>query len=70
VQSDSGNYASGHASGQDIPEMIETIDPDIVIPVHTEKPSFFTDNLGDYQVILPEKGKEALIYERMKKSVR
>jgi ribonuclease J len=61
VEFEPGYHASGHASGQDILGMIETIDPDMVMPVHTEKPSFFTENLGDYQVILPEKGKEIVI---------
>ncbi|AKB46799.1 hypothetical protein MSKOL_1022 [Methanosarcina sp. Kolksee] len=34
-------HASGHASGQEIIEMINEIKPENVIPVHTEKPDLF-----------------------------
>jgi ribonuclease J len=56
-----GYHASGHASGQDLLGMIRRIDPEMVMPVHTEKPAFFVENLPEYPVILPENGKEILI---------
>ena len=34
-------HASGHASGQSIRNMIQTINPEILIPVHTEHPEAF-----------------------------
>ncbi|MEJ2281765.1 MAG: MBL fold metallo-hydrolase [Candidatus Bathyarchaeota archaeon] len=34
-------HASGHASGKEIKEMIATINPEILIPIHTEKSNFF-----------------------------
>ena len=34
-------HASGHASGDEIREMIKQINPDILIPIHTEKPNFY-----------------------------
>ncbi|HEA70346.1 MAG TPA: hypothetical protein ENH98_00305, partial [archaeon] len=33
-----GFHASGHASEDELVYIIDTIDPDIIIPVHTEKP--------------------------------
>lgn len=56
-----GYHASGHASGQDILEMVRKIHPEMVMPVHTERPAFFIENLPEYQVILPENGREFLI---------
>ena len=34
-------HASGHASGKEIKEMIAAINPEILIPIHTEKSNFF-----------------------------
>ena len=34
-------HASGHASGDEIKEMIKEINPTILIPIHTEHPEFF-----------------------------
>ena len=34
-------HASGHASGDEIREMIKEINPDILIPIHTEKADLF-----------------------------
>ena len=39
-----GHYASGHASKKDISLAKETINPCIIIPVHTNNPSWFIDN--------------------------
>lgn len=36
-----GLHASGHASMDDLIKGIETMDPDFIIPVHTEKPEWF-----------------------------
>ena len=46
-------HCSGHASKEDIAKMIELIDPEILIPVHTNVPGDFKKLHGN--VILPEK---------------
>jgi ribonuclease J len=54
-------HASGHASAQDIVDIVRTINPETVMPVHTEAPEFFSENLPDMQVLVPENGKEYLV---------
>jgi len=44
---ESGYHASGHASPEDLRKIIDTIDPDIIIPVHTLNPQWFVDNYGE-----------------------
>ncbi|MFX0083705.1 MAG: MBL fold metallo-hydrolase [Candidatus Hodarchaeota archaeon] len=39
-----GFHASGHASKKDLTWAIDTINPDIIIPVHTDNPKWFEDN--------------------------
>jgi ribonuclease J len=47
-------HASGHASGRDVAWAIDEIDPDVIIPVHTENPGWFDENFDG--VIVPEEG--------------
>ena len=49
-----GYHASGHASANDLVYVVETIDPDLVIPVHTFRPEFFKEM--DRKVALPLPG--------------
>ena len=56
-----GYHASGHASGRDLINIIKTINPEIVMPVHTEYPTFFVQSLPGYDVVLPEEGKEIIL---------
>jgi ribonuclease J len=49
-----GYHASGHASAQDLALVVETIDPELVIPVHTLRPEFFRDM--DRKVAVPIPG--------------
>ncbi len=56
-----GYHASGHASGRDLINIIKTINPEIVMPVHTENPTFFVESLPSYDVVLPEEGKEIIL---------
>ena len=35
-------HASGHASGKEIFEIIEKVNPKVIYPIHTEKPELFT----------------------------
>jgi ribonuclease J len=52
-----GFHSSGHASAPELMEIIDTINPEIVIPIHTEHPELFQDKLGvQSQVIIPEIG--------------
>jgi ribonuclease J len=37
-------HASGHASGEDITWAIEQIDPDYIVPIHTEARDWFSQN--------------------------
>ncbi len=39
-----GLHASGHLSKEEIVEVVEKVDPDVVIPVHTENPQWFAEN--------------------------
>jgi ribonuclease J len=48
-------HASGHASGADVAWAIGEIDPDVIIPVHTENPGWFGENFDG--VLVPEEGK-------------
>lgn len=54
-----GFHASGHASGPELLEIIRHINPKVLIPVHTEKPEYFVENLAGsgIKVVLPEYGK-------------
>jgi ribonuclease J len=50
-----GFHASGHASRKDLIEAMKRIDPEIVVPVHTEKPDEFL-GLDEFKVVLPKEG--------------
>jgi ribonuclease J len=53
-----GLHASGHACGTDLLNIAREIKPEILIPVHSEHPAFYVDNLssGGINVILPTVG--------------
>lgn len=51
-----GFHASGHIIGPDLLELIETINPGVVIPVHTENQDFFRRNVGANKLRVPTKG--------------
>ncbi|MGD1061001.1 MAG: MBL fold metallo-hydrolase RNA specificity domain-containing protein [Methanomassiliicoccales archaeon] len=50
-----GFHASGHASASSLLKIIERIEPEQVMPVHTERPEFFEEKLGA-RVIAPRPG--------------
>lgn len=55
-------HASGHISGEELIEVIQRIRPEYVIPVHTERPQYFVEHLGEeFQIIQPEEGKAILL---------
>jgi len=50
-------HVSGHASRSDLMEIVRTIRPKMLIPVHTTHPEVYTEQVGDIcDVRLPEKG--------------
>lgn len=53
-----GLHASGHASGPDLLRIAREIQPQVLVPVHSEKPEFYVDNLGGsgINIILPTEG--------------
>ena len=57
AQAEQGFHSSGHASVSELVELIETINPKTVIPIHTEKPELFQDKVGKQrQIIMPKVG--------------
>jgi ribonuclease J len=50
-----GYHASGHASASSLLKIIERIDPDRVMPVHTERPEFFEEQT-EVEVLTPQTG--------------
>jgi len=46
-----GYHASGHVSKRDLQKMIERIDPDIIIPVHTTSWEWFEENFDNVKVL-------------------
>ncbi|WP_457752294.1 MBL fold metallo-hydrolase RNA specificity domain-containing protein [Thermococcus sp.] len=47
-----GLHASGHISREELVEVIDEVDPDYIIPVHTENPEWFRENWGDKTILL------------------
>ena len=61
VHREHGFHASGHASGQDLLEIIRGISPEIVVPVHTENPGWFAGRVGEASLLIPEEGRAIAI---------
>jgi ribonuclease J len=57
-EAEKGLHASGHACGPDLLRVAREIQPGILIPVHSEKPEFYVDNLSGsgVDIILPAEG--------------
>ncbi|MDY6917559.1 MAG: MBL fold metallo-hydrolase [Chloroflexota bacterium] len=53
-----GLHASGHASGDDLLAMARQIAPEVLIPIHSEHPEFYVEQLGRnaIKVVLPSLG--------------
>jgi ribonuclease J len=56
---ENGLHASGHACGSDLLKIAQEIRPEVLIPVHSEYPNFYTKCLqgGSIDVILPTLGR-------------
>lgn len=57
----SGFHASGHIHGPGIEELVTTIRPEILIPVHTQEPDFFRQFEGMCKVVYAQKGRTAVV---------
>lgn len=44
-EEEKGYHSSGHACGEDLLDLIRQINPKILIPIHTEDPAYFAENL-------------------------
>ena len=60
---DEGLHASGHASGPDLLEIIRSIRPRVLIPIHTLDSNYFVTNLAGegIEVRVPCPGEEILL---------
>ncbi|UCE91047.1 MAG: MBL fold metallo-hydrolase [Methanobacteriota archaeon] len=48
-------HASGHASPEELAKIVREVDPDVLVPVHTENPKWFEDTFGgERKVVLPK----------------
>ena len=54
-----GYHASGHVSRKDIRKIIEKVDPDLIVPVHTDNPEWFYENFDN--VLKVKEGKKYTI---------
>jgi ribonuclease J len=57
-EEEKGLHASGHACGPDLLRVARQIGPEVLIPVHSERPEFYVDNLHNsgINIILPTEG--------------
>ncbi|MBM3175535.1 MAG: hypothetical protein FJZ93_07420, partial [Chloroflexi bacterium] len=46
-EAETGLHASGHACGPDLLKIARQIKPEVLIPVHSERPEFYTEKLAD-----------------------
>ena len=51
-------HASGHISEEELAKVIEEIDPDYIIPVHTENPSWFKKRFDNVVLLKEGESKE------------
>ena len=58
-EAEKGLHASGHACGRDLLKVVQAIKPEILIPVHSERPDLYIDSLknSDIDIVLPEVGR-------------
>jgi ribonuclease J len=49
-----GLHASGHAPAADLERIVRTLNPEVIVPLHTEHPDLFETRFGgDYRVVQP-----------------
>jgi len=57
-EEEKGLHASGHACGPDLLRVASEIQPEVLVPVHSEKPEFYVDSLNKsgMDIIVPTEG--------------
>jgi ribonuclease J len=50
------SHASGHAGQEDLVRMVRRLAPDVLVPVHTEKPGLWRELVPEMRVVEPEPG--------------
>ncbi|MHB8841451.1 MAG: MBL fold metallo-hydrolase RNA specificity domain-containing protein [Candidatus Aquicultor sp.] len=57
-----GYHSSGHISGPELMDIVREIEPEIVVPIHTENRQLFVDELGsDFDIIQARDGQEIIL---------
>jgi ribonuclease J len=51
-------HASGHCPSCDLKDIIDTVRPKRVFPIHTEEPEYFKKMVKKNEIVIPVKGKE------------
>lgn len=54
-------HASGHVHGPGLEELVAVVQPEFLIPVHTETPGFFKRFESTCRVVIPEKGQTLVL---------
>jgi len=52
IPGETGLHASGHAATKDLLELIDVINPEILVPVHTELPEYFSEYYGRSRTVI------------------
>jgi len=47
LQMETGYHCSGHATAEELEEMVREIAPEMLVPVHTENPLWFREKFED-----------------------
>jgi ribonuclease J len=51
-------HASGHCPSRDLAKIIETINPEKIVPIHTEHPDLFQEKFRNRHVTLVKEGEK------------
>ena len=51
-------HASGHCPSRDLAKVIDTINPEKIVPIHTEHPDLFQERFGNHRVMLVKEGEK------------
>jgi ribonuclease J len=51
ISFDKEYHASGHASQKDLAWAIDSIDPEVIVPVHTENPAWFAEKWENTRIV-------------------
>jgi ribonuclease J len=57
---ETGLHASGHASANDLLALIDIINPEILVPIHTELPEFFVERCAKARSVIVPRTLEAV----------